>query len=83
MISSIEFIKELCQLAKETLEAERNVYTPDERKSAKTALTELFIEMKNDKTPAVVERIVNDIDEILSSEKFHQQLKSIKNKECH
>lgn len=70
LISSIEFIKELCQLAKETLEAERNFYTPDERKSAKTALTELFIEMKNDKTPAVVERIVNDIDEIVKIVRF-------------
>ncbi len=70
LISSIEFIKELCQLAKETLEAERDVYTPEERKSAKTALTELFLEMKNDKTPAVVERIVNDIDEIVKIVRF-------------
>ena len=70
LISSIEFIKELCQLSKETLEAERDVYTPEERKSANTALTELFLEMKNDKTPAVVERIVNDIDEIVKIVRF-------------
>jgi type I restriction enzyme R subunit len=70
LISSIEFIKELCQLAKETLEAERNVSAPDERKSATMALTELFLETKTDKTPAVVERIVNDIDEIVKIVRF-------------
>lgn len=70
LISSIEFIKELCQLAKETLEAERNVSAPEERKSATMALTELFLETKTDKTPAVVERIVNDIDEIVKIVRF-------------
>lgn len=29
------------------------------------ALTELFMELKTGRTPAVVERIVNDIDEIV------------------
>lgn len=70
LISSIEFIKELCELAKQTLQAERDVYTPEERKSAKTALTELFLEMRTDETPAVVERIVNDIDEIVKIVRF-------------
>ncbi|XVJ66876.1 MAG: HsdR family type I site-specific deoxyribonuclease [Lacibacter sp.] len=70
LISSIEFIKELCELAKETLQAERDVFTPDERKSAKTALTDLFLEMRTEQTPAVVERIVNDIDEIVKIVRF-------------
>jgi type I restriction enzyme R subunit len=70
LINSIDFIKELCQIARETLQAEREVYTPEERKSAKTALTELFLEMKTDKTPAVVERIVNDIDAIVRLVRF-------------
>lgn len=70
LISSIDFIKELCQIAKETLEAERDVFTPEERKSAKTALTELFLELKTDQTPAVVERIVNDIDAIVKIVRF-------------
>lgn len=70
LISSIEFIKELCQIAKETLQAERDVYTPEERKSATAALTELFLEMKTDTTPAVVERIVNDIDSIVKIVRF-------------
>lgn len=70
LISSIEFIKELCQIAKDTLAAERDVYTPEERKSAKAALTELFLELKTDQTPAIVERIVNDIDAIVRIVRF-------------
>lgn len=70
LISSIEFIKELCQIAKDTLQAERDVVTPEERKSGKAALTELFLEMKTDKTPAVVERIVNDIEDIVKIVRF-------------
>ncbi len=70
LINSIEFIKELCQLAKETLQAEKETETKKERKNAKAALTELFLEMKTDKTPAIVERIVNDIDEIVRIVRF-------------
>lgn len=70
LISSIEFIKQLCEIARDTLQAERSIYSPEERKSAKTALTELFIELKTDKTPVVVERIVNDIDEIVRIVRF-------------
>ncbi|MBA3971191.1 MAG: HsdR family type I site-specific deoxyribonuclease [Bacteroidetes bacterium] len=70
LISSIEFIKELCQIAKDTLQAERNIITLEERKSGKAALSELFLEMKTDKTPAVVERIVTDIDDIVKIVRF-------------
>lgn len=70
LINSIDFIKELCQIAKETLQAERDSESKDEQKNAKAALTELFLEMKTDKTPAIVERIVNDIDEIVRIVRF-------------
>lgn len=70
LINSIDFIKELCQIAKDTLVAERGIYTPVEKKSAKTALTDLFLELKNDQTPAVVERIVSDIDSIVNVVRF-------------
>lgn len=65
LISSLEFIKQLCELAKETLQAEREIITEKEQKAGKAALTELFLEMKTDKTPAIVERIVSEIDEIV------------------
>lgn len=70
LISSIEFIKELCKLAKDTVKAEKEILDEEEQKSAKTALTELFLEMKTDQTPAVVERIVNDIDAIVKVVRF-------------
>lgn len=70
LINSIEFIKELCQIAKETLQAEKENETKEDRKTAKAALTELFLEMKTAKTPAIVERIVNDIDEIVRIVRF-------------
>lgn len=70
LISSIEFVKELCKLAKEVLEVEQEILTEFEQKSAKEALSDLFLEMKSDQTPAVVERIVTDIDEIVKIVRF-------------
>ena len=69
LISSIDFIKDLCKLAKETLQAEKEAEAVV-RKSATAALTELFLELKTDQTPAVVERIVNDIDQIVKVVRF-------------
>jgi type I restriction enzyme R subunit len=65
LISSIEFVKELCKIAKETVQAEKDLETELQEKSPKAALTELFLELKTDQTPAVVERIVADIDAIV------------------
>jgi type I restriction enzyme R subunit len=65
LISSIEFVKELCKIAKETVQAEKDLELEMKEKSPKAALTELFIELKTDQTPAVVERIVADIDAIV------------------
>jgi type I restriction enzyme, R subunit len=62
LITSIEFVKELCKLAKETVQAEKELEEELQDKSPKAALTELFLELKTDQTPAVVERIVTDID---------------------
>lgn len=70
LISSIEFLKMLLQLAKETVEAEKTVSTDEEQAKAKNALTELFNEVKNQKTPVIVERIVNDIDDIVKKVRF-------------
>ncbi|MBP7679379.1 MAG: type I restriction endonuclease subunit R [Bacteroidales bacterium] len=70
LISSIDFIKELCQIAKETLQAEKQTETKEEQRSAKAALTELFLELKTDTTPAIVERIVNEIDNIVKYVRF-------------
>jgi type I restriction enzyme, R subunit len=70
LITSIEFVKELCKLAKETVEAEKELQELIIEKTPKAALTELFIELKDDQTPAVVERIVEDIDAIVRIVRF-------------
>lgn len=70
LITSIEFVKELCKLAKETVRAEKEIQEMIHEKSPKAALTELFLELKNDQTPAVVERIVEDIDAIVRVVRF-------------
>lgn len=70
LISSIEFVKELCKIAKETVQAEKEVEAELLGKTPKSALTDLFLELKTDQTPAVVERIVNDIDAIVRVVRF-------------
>ncbi len=65
LITSIEFVKELCKIAKETVQAEKELIDLVEEKSPKAALSDLFLELKTDETPAVVERIVNDIAAIV------------------
>jgi type I restriction enzyme R subunit len=70
LITSIEFIKELCKLAKETVEAEKELEELIIEKTPKAALTDLFMELKNEETPAVVERIVTDIDAIVRIVRF-------------
>ena len=51
LITSIEFVKELCKIAKETLQAEKELIEEIQEKSPKAALTELFLELKTDSTP--------------------------------
>lgn len=70
LLHSLDFLKELLTLAKEVVEAEKQVNPVDEQAKAKAALTELFAEVKNGKTPMVVERIVTDIDEIVRLVRF-------------
>ena len=68
--SSIEFVKELCKIAKQTVQAEKQVEEEILTKTPMAALTEIFLELKNDQTPAVVERIVTDIDSIVRIVRF-------------
>ena len=64
LISSIDFLKQLLILAKELLEEEKKIDTPEDKRSqAKNALTELFETTCTDKTPEVVKNVVNDIDQ--------------------
>jgi type I restriction enzyme R subunit len=62
LLASIEFLKYLLQIAREVVEAEKEAVPVEVQKDAKAALTELFYEVRNDQTPAIIESIVNDID---------------------
>ena len=70
LITSLEFLKELLNLAKDVVATERAVPPIEEEERGKAALTELFEGAKNDETPIVVERIVADIDEIVRAVRF-------------
>ena len=63
LITSIDFLKQLLQMAKDLLAEEKKVEQPmDKRAQARAALTELFESVKSEQTPIIVEQVVNDID---------------------
>ncbi|EFH2856449.1 HsdR family type I site-specific deoxyribonuclease [Escherichia coli] len=69
-INSIEFLKQLLEIAKETLQTEKTTPPEEELDHGKAALTELFNEIKTADTPIIVERVVADIDEIVRLVRF-------------
>lgn len=70
LVTSIEFLKLLLQLAKEAVQAEKEVVPEQEIDKGIAALTELFNGLKNQQTPVIVERIVADIDNIVKIVRF-------------
>jgi type I restriction enzyme, R subunit len=69
-LTSIEFLKHLLELAKDVVQAERELVPEEEVDRGRAALTELFESVKNAETPIVVERVVDDIDEIVRVVRF-------------
>ena len=69
-LNSLQFLKEILELAKEVLEAEKQADPQEERDRAKEALTELFKDVKSRNTHIIVERIVADIDDIVKKVRF-------------
>lgn len=70
LITSIEFLKRLLELAKEAVQAEKEVVPVAEVDKGKAALTELFNGVRCNNTPVIVERIVKDIDDIVRLVRF-------------
>lgn len=74
LIGSVEFLKHLLDLARDTAAAVKKaqaqvvVVAPEEK--GKAALTELFKSVKNANTPVIVERIVTEIDDIVKIVRF-------------
>ena len=69
-LTSLQFLKEVLELAREVVEAEKMVDPVEERDRAKEALTELFNEARTANTHIIVERIVADIDDIVKKVRF-------------
>ncbi|MCB9689723.1 MAG: type I restriction endonuclease subunit R [Alphaproteobacteria bacterium] len=70
LLNSVEFLKELLGLARELVAAEQETPPEEDEDRGKAALTELFQQVRNEKTPVMVERIVSDIDEIVRLVRF-------------
>jgi type I restriction enzyme R subunit len=69
-LHSIEFLKQLLDLAKDVVATEKEVPPVEDEDRGKAALTELFEEARSGDTPVMVERIVTDIDEIVRHVRF-------------
>ena len=70
LIQSIDFLKELLSLAQDLVAAENDTPPEEDEDRGKAALTELFQQVRTEKTPVMVERVVSDIDEIVRLVRF-------------
>ncbi len=70
LLVSIDFLKELLELAKDVVRLERETPVEEEIDQGKAALTQLFEEARNGETPVMVQRVVDDIDEIVRQVRF-------------
>lgn len=68
-ITSIEFLKELLKLARETVALEREIKA-EPVDNSKEALTKLFEECKVERTPVIVKQVVADIDNVVKVTRF-------------
>lgn len=68
--SSLDFLRELLELARDTVAAEKTVNEMPREERGKAALTELFEAIKTDETPVIVENIVSRIDEVVRAVRF-------------
>jgi type I restriction enzyme, R subunit len=71
VLSSINWLKELLDAARETVHLDNGADHNDKIVvDNKMALTELFQEVRNDQTPEIVSHIVDDIDKIVKATRF-------------
>jgi type I restriction enzyme R subunit len=69
-LNSIAFLKALLDLARDVVNAEKEVPQAEDEDRGKAALTELFQAVRNPETPIIVQRVVDDIDEIVRLVRF-------------
>lgn len=68
--ASLEFLRELLEIARDTVAAEKAISLIPREEKGKAALTDLFESIKSEVTPVMVERIVSDIDDVVRAVRF-------------
>ncbi|CAH0168621.1 type I restriction endonuclease subunit R [Plantibacter cousiniae (nom. nud.)] len=68
--SSLDFLRDLLELAKDTVAAEKTENEIPREEKGKAALTELFEALKGDETPIIVSNVVDRIDEVVRAVRF-------------
>jgi len=68
--SSLEFLRELLVLARDTVAAEKAISEVPREERGKAALSELFDSLKGNGTPVIVEHLVGRIDEVVKAVRF-------------
>jgi type I restriction enzyme R subunit len=68
--ASLEFLRELLEIARDTVAAEKAILLVPREEKGKAALTELFDSIRTEVTPVMVERIVADIDDVVRAVRF-------------
>jgi type I restriction enzyme R subunit len=69
-LHSIAFLKALLDLAKDLVNMEKEIPPEEDEDRGKAALTALFQDVRGENTPVMVERVVDDIDEIVRMVRF-------------
>jgi type I restriction enzyme R subunit len=68
--ASLEFLKELFALARDTVAAEKAAAEVPREERGRAALTDLFESLKGPETPIIVENVVNEVDEVVRGVRF-------------
>ncbi|WP_228980652.1 type I restriction endonuclease subunit R [Streptomyces sp. DH12] len=68
--ASLEFLKELFALARDTVAAERAAAEVPREERGKAALTELFESLKGEETPIIAEKVVDEVDSVVRTVRF-------------
>lgn len=68
--SSLDFLRELLELARDTVAAEKAEAEVPREEKGKAALSELFEALKGEETPIIVSNVVDRIDEVVRGVRF-------------
>lgn len=72
VLNSINWLKQLLEAARQAVNLDNEATSSDEKivLDNKQALSTLFLEVRNDQTPEIIARIVEDIDNIVKATRF-------------